>query len=151
MGRERASASGADGWRGGAARIPRFASARECASGRAVPAEPSCSSFLARLPACLRRSGLRRTDRALRMPFPGGLWWVLCCRQGFTLLRRDYGEAGKGGADEEEAEESFELRSQGGEVSAARLLAPSRPSLPRWPFWGAPRQSSRLSREVCVP
>ncbi|XP_062814043.1 pleckstrin homology domain-containing family H member 3 isoform X2 [Anolis carolinensis] len=44
------------------------------------------------------------------MPFPGGLWWLLCCRQGFTLLRRDYGEAGR---EEEEAaaEESFELRS----------------------------------------
>uniref|UniRef100_A0A803U0H0 Pleckstrin homology, MyTH4 and FERM domain containing H3 n=1 Tax=Anolis carolinensis TaxID=28377 RepID=A0A803U0H0_ANOCA len=56
------------------------------------------------------------------MPFPGGLWWLLCCRQGFTLLRRDYGEAGR---EEEEAaaEESFELRSPVvGEVGAGPLL-----------------------------
>ncbi|KAJ7313403.1 hypothetical protein JRQ81_004738 [Phrynocephalus forsythii] len=64
------------------------------------------------------------------MPFPGGLWWLLCCRQGFTLLRRDYGEAGKGGADEEEAEESFELRSQGdeGPTMQVTLTQPSRAS-----------------------
>uniref|UniRef100_A0A6J0TXJ1 Pleckstrin homology domain-containing family H member 3 isoform X2 n=1 Tax=Pogona vitticeps TaxID=103695 RepID=A0A6J0TXJ1_9SAUR len=64
------------------------------------------------------------------MPFPGGLWWLLCCRQGFTLLRRDYGEAGKGVADEEEAEESFELRSQGdeGPTLQVTLTQPSRAS-----------------------
>ncbi|XP_067397476.1 pleckstrin homology domain-containing family H member 3 isoform X2 [Emydura macquarii macquarii] len=44
------------------------------------------------------------------MPFPGGLWWLLCCRQGFTLLRRDYGEPDK---EAEEDEESFELRNKG--------------------------------------
>ncbi|XP_062483682.1 pleckstrin homology domain-containing family H member 3 isoform X2 [Pezoporus occidentalis] len=48
------------------------------------------------------------------MPFPGGLWWLLCCRQGFTLLRRDYGEADReaDGEEEEEEEASFELRAQ---------------------------------------
>uniref|UniRef100_G1PA72 Pleckstrin homology domain-containing family H member 3 n=1 Tax=Myotis lucifugus TaxID=59463 RepID=G1PA72_MYOLU len=25
------------------------------------------------------------------MPLPGGLWWLLCCRRGFTLLHREYG------------------------------------------------------------
>ncbi|XP_038610746.1 pleckstrin homology domain-containing family H member 3 [Tachyglossus aculeatus] len=49
------------------------------------------------------------------MPLPGGLWWLLCCRRGFTLLRRDYGEGDPGGdqeeEEEEEEEESFELRS----------------------------------------
>ncbi|XP_062988232.1 pleckstrin homology domain-containing family H member 3 isoform X2 [Elgaria multicarinata webbii] len=64
------------------------------------------------------------------MPFSGGLWWLLCCRQGFTLLRRDYGEAGKRGADEEEAEESFELRSQADQGSALQVnfTQPSRAS-----------------------
>ncbi|XP_048847725.1 pleckstrin homology domain-containing family H member 3 isoform X2 [Brienomyrus brachyistius] len=37
------------------------------------------------------------------MPFPG-FCWLLCCRQGFSLLGRDYGE--------KEEEESFELRSK---------------------------------------
>lgn len=71
------------------------------------------------------------------MPFPGGLWWLFCCRQGFTLLRRDYGggEAkGRGRRaededDEEEEEEeegdeaTFEVRSsssKGGQVGFAR-------------------------------
>ncbi|KAM4622736.1 pleckstrin homology domain-containing family H member 3 isoform 1-T1 [Discoglossus pictus] len=36
------------------------------------------------------------------MPFQG-LWWWLCCRHGFTLLGRDYGE-------KEEEEESFEMK-----------------------------------------
>ncbi|XP_069490523.1 pleckstrin homology domain-containing family H member 3 isoform X2 [Ambystoma mexicanum] len=36
------------------------------------------------------------------MPFQG-LCWLVCCRHGFTLLRRDYGE-------KEEEEESFELQ-----------------------------------------
>lgn len=44
------------------------------------------------------------------MPFPGGLWCLLCCRQGFTLLRRDYGEPDK---EPDGEEESFELRSKG--------------------------------------
>ncbi|XP_069732999.1 pleckstrin homology domain-containing family H member 3 isoform X4 [Phaenicophaeus curvirostris] len=48
------------------------------------------------------------------MPFPGGLWWLLCCRQGFTLLRRDYGDADREPeADEEEEAASFELRAPG--------------------------------------
>ncbi|XP_007432051.1 pleckstrin homology domain-containing family H member 3 isoform X2 [Python bivittatus] len=65
------------------------------------------------------------------MPFPGGLWWLLCCRQGFTLLRRDYCEASKGvTGEEEEVEESFELRSQGDEDSTLQvnLTQPSRAS-----------------------
>ncbi|KAJ6660564.1 hypothetical protein lerEdw1_017561 [Lerista edwardsae] len=65
------------------------------------------------------------------MPFPGSLWWLLCCRQGFTLLRRDYVETGKGAADEEEAEESFELRSKGDQevlTSQVTLTQPSRAS-----------------------
>ncbi|XP_039596836.1 pleckstrin homology domain-containing family H member 3-like [Polypterus senegalus] len=44
------------------------------------------------------------------------LSWLLCCRQGFTLLRRDYGE-------KEEEEESFELRSKD------ELLSPGRDTL----------------------
>lgn len=47
------------------------------------------------------------------MPFPGGLWWLVCCRQGFTLLRRDYGEPDKEPDGEAEEESSFELRSKG--------------------------------------
>ncbi|XP_074117706.1 pleckstrin homology domain-containing family H member 3 isoform X1 [Sminthopsis crassicaudata] len=48
------------------------------------------------------------------MPLPGGLWWLLCCRRGFTLLRRDYGDGELGGdADEDEDEETFELRTPG--------------------------------------
>ncbi|XP_058038250.1 pleckstrin homology domain-containing family H member 3 isoform X2 [Ahaetulla prasina] len=65
------------------------------------------------------------------MPFPGGLWWLLCCRQGFTLLRRDYCEASKGVASEDEVvEESFELRRQGDEDSTLQvnLTQPSRAS-----------------------
>lgn len=45
------------------------------------------------------------------MPLPGGLWWLLCCRRGFTLLHRDYGDGElSGDGDEDEDEESFELR-----------------------------------------
>ncbi|XP_075299838.1 pleckstrin homology domain-containing family H member 3 isoform X3 [Opisthocomus hoazin] len=69
------------------------------------------------------------------MPFPGGLWWLLCCRQGFTLLRRDYGEADReadGEAEEEEEEEeasSFELRAQGDQGSLeVSLSQPARSS-----------------------
>ncbi|KAG2460871.1 MYO10 protein, partial [Polypterus senegalus] len=42
------------------------------------------------------------------------LSWLLCCRQGFTLLRRDYGE-------KEEEEESFELRSKDELLSPGRV------------------------------
>ncbi|XP_075417981.1 LOW QUALITY PROTEIN: pleckstrin homology domain-containing family H member 3 [Tenrec ecaudatus] len=45
------------------------------------------------------------------MPLPGGLWWLLCCRRGFTLLHRDYGDGElSGDGDEDEDEETFELR-----------------------------------------
>ncbi|XP_077170466.1 pleckstrin homology domain-containing family H member 3 isoform X2 [Paroedura picta] len=43
------------------------------------------------------------------MAFPGGLRALLCCRRGFTLLRRDYG----GPADEEDGDEAVELRGPG--------------------------------------
>lgn len=57
-----------------------------------------------------------------RMPLPGGLWWLLCCRRGFTLLHRDYGDGElSGDGDEDEDEETFELRTPspagGGRVS----------------------------------
>ncbi|KAM9209522.1 pleckstrin homology domain-containing family H member 3 isoform 2-T2 [Dugong dugon] len=45
------------------------------------------------------------------MPLPGGLWWLVCCRRGFTLLHRDYGDGELSGeGDEDEDEETFELR-----------------------------------------
>nr|XP_051680946.1 pleckstrin homology domain-containing family H member 3 isoform X5 [Oryctolagus cuniculus] len=45
------------------------------------------------------------------MPLPGGLWWLLCCRRGFTLLHRDYGDGElSGDGEEDEDEETFELR-----------------------------------------
>ncbi|XP_029428580.1 pleckstrin homology domain-containing family H member 3 isoform X2 [Rhinatrema bivittatum] len=47
------------------------------------------------------------------MPFQG-LWWLLCCRQGFTLLRRDYGEG------EKEEDESFELRNKEDQMCSMR-------------------------------
>ncbi|KAJ7417334.1 pleckstrin like proteiny, MyTH4 and FERM domain containing H3 [Pitangus sulphuratus] len=65
------------------------------------------------------------------MPFPGGLWWLLCCRRGFTLLRRDYGEAEReaDGEAEEEEEASFELRTQGDQGSLeVSLSQPTRSS-----------------------
>ncbi|XP_056367785.1 pleckstrin homology domain-containing family H member 3 isoform X1 [Oenanthe melanoleuca] len=65
------------------------------------------------------------------MPFPGGLWWLLCCRRGFTLLRRDYGEAEReaDGEAEEEEEASFELRAQGDQGSLeVSLSQPTRSS-----------------------
>ncbi|XP_075631241.1 pleckstrin homology domain-containing family H member 3 isoform X2 [Balearica regulorum gibbericeps] len=64
------------------------------------------------------------------MPFPGGLWWLLCCRQGFTLLRRDYGEADRDADGEAEEEEvSFELRAQGDQGSLeVSLSQPTRSS-----------------------
>lgn len=56
------------------------------------------------------------------MPLPGGLWWLLCCRRGFTLLHRDYGDGElSGDGDEDEDDETFELRTPspagGGRVS----------------------------------
>ncbi|KYO46443.1 hypothetical protein Y1Q_0018259 [Alligator mississippiensis] len=66
------------------------------------------------------------------MPFSGGLWWLLCCRQGFTLLRRDYAEADKeagGEAEDEDEEESFELRSKADQGSLeVNLTQPVRTS-----------------------
>ncbi|XP_015741516.1 pleckstrin homology domain-containing family H member 3 isoform X1 [Coturnix japonica] len=63
------------------------------------------------------------------MPFPGGLWWLLCCRQGFTLLRRDYGEAEREADGEAEEEASFELRAQGDRASLeVSLSQPTRTS-----------------------
>ncbi|MBW00483.1 Pleckstrin homology domain-containing family H member 3, partial [Eschrichtius robustus] len=61
-----------------------------------------------------------------RMPLPGGLWWLLCCRRGFTLLHRDYGDGElSGDGDEDEDEETFELRTPspagGGRVSPGGL------------------------------
>ncbi|KAM9174847.1 pleckstrin homology domain-containing family H member 3 isoform 1-T1 [Mergus octosetaceus] len=63
------------------------------------------------------------------MPFPGGLWWLLCCRQGFTLLRRDYGDADREADGEAEEEASFELRAQGDQASLeVSLSQPTRTS-----------------------
>lgn len=63
---------------------------------------PRCSGDAARAPI----------PRLLaRMPLPGGLWWLLCCRRGFTLLHRDYGDGElSGDGDEDEDDETFELR-----------------------------------------
>ncbi|XP_066483382.1 pleckstrin homology domain-containing family H member 3 isoform X2 [Tiliqua scincoides] len=86
------------------------------------------------------------------MPFPGGLWWLLCCRQGFTLLRRDYGETGKGAADDEEAEESFELRTKGdpeGPASQVKLTQPSRASSGSERSLPVPEEMRSLIREKC--
>ncbi|KAF4012630.1 hypothetical protein G4228_003272 [Cervus hanglu yarkandensis] len=44
------------------------------------------------------------------MPLPGGLWWLLCCRRGFTLLHRDYGDGELSGDGDEDEDETFELR-----------------------------------------
>uniref|UniRef100_A0A2K5R0U1 Pleckstrin homology, MyTH4 and FERM domain containing H3 n=1 Tax=Cebus imitator TaxID=2715852 RepID=A0A2K5R0U1_CEBIM len=70
------------------------------------------------------------------MPLPGGLWWLLCCRRGFTLLHRDYGDGElSGDGDEDEDEETFELRTPspagGGRVSPGRSGSPTLP--PLWP------------------
>nr|XP_056719806.1 pleckstrin homology domain-containing family H member 3 [Euleptes europaea] len=64
------------------------------------------------------------------MPFPGGWWWLVCCRQGgFTLLRRDYGEAGRGAADGEEPDaEALELRGGGGGQAPALQVNRTQPS-----------------------
>uniref|UniRef100_A0A8C3HU41 Pleckstrin homology, MyTH4 and FERM domain containing H3 n=1 Tax=Chrysemys picta bellii TaxID=8478 RepID=A0A8C3HU41_CHRPI len=61
------------------------------------------------------------------MPFPGGLWWLVCCRQGFTLLRRDYGEPDKEPDGEAEEESSFELRSKGAQVGGPLQLSLTQP------------------------
>lgn len=42
-----------------------------------------------------------------------GVCWFLCCRQGFSLLGRDYGE--------KEEEESFELRNKEDSTSNGRV------------------------------
>uniref|UniRef100_A0A8C3MN39 Uncharacterized protein n=1 Tax=Geospiza parvula TaxID=87175 RepID=A0A8C3MN39_GEOPR len=72
------------------------------------------------------------------MPFPGGLWWLLCCRRGFTLLRRDYGEAEReaDGEAEEEEEASFELRAQGDQGSLEVSLSQPTRSSSGLPFPG---------------
>uniref|UniRef100_A0A8C3UWE2 Pleckstrin homology domain-containing family H member 3 n=1 Tax=Catharus ustulatus TaxID=91951 RepID=A0A8C3UWE2_CATUS len=72
------------------------------------------------------------------MPFPGGLWWLLCCRRGFTLLRRDYGEAERevDGEAEEEEEASFELRAQGDQGSLEVSLSQPTRSSSGFPFPG---------------
>lgn len=74
-----------------------------------------------------------------RMPLPGGLWWLLCCRRGFTLLHRDYGDGElSGDGDEDEDEETFELRTPspagGGRVSP----------------WGVGALSQSLSLQAAV-
>lgn len=93
-----------------------------------------------------------------RMPLPGGLWWLLCCRRGFTLLHRDYGDGElSGDGDEDEDEETFELRTPSpagggrvspegfGALSQSLLLppaitpdpAPDSSEMPRsWRSWG---------------
>lgn len=77
------------------------------------------------------------------MPLPGGLWWLLCCRRGFTLLHRDYGDGElSGDGDEDEDEETFELRTPspagGGRVSPGGLNLVSTPLSPY------PRPSRRV-------
>lgn len=72
------------------------------------------------------------------MPLPGGLWWLLCCRRGFTLLHRDYGDGElSGDGDEDEDEETFELRTPspagGGRVSPGGLKPGLNPSPYRRP------------------
>uniref|UniRef100_A0A8C0FXE3 Pleckstrin homology, MyTH4 and FERM domain containing H3 n=1 Tax=Chelonoidis abingdonii TaxID=106734 RepID=A0A8C0FXE3_CHEAB len=72
------------------------------------------------------------------MPFPGGLWWLVCCRQGFTLLRRDYGEPDKAPDGEAEEESSFELRSKGAQVGGPLQLSLTQPvrTSSELPWWG---------------
>ncbi|XP_010841401.1 PREDICTED: pleckstrin homology domain-containing family H member 3 [Bison bison bison] len=77
------------------------------------------------------------------MPLPGGLWWLLCCRRGFTLLHRDYGDGElSGDGDEDEDEETFELRTPspagGGRVSPRGVW-----SLVSTPLTTTGRQPSR--------
>lgn len=84
-----------------------------CVGAQPVSPTPCCSAPAVRAPI----------PRLLaRMPLPGGLWWLLCCRRGFTLLHRDYGDGElSGDGDEDEDEETFELRTPspagGGRVS----------------------------------
>ncbi|XP_019522582.1 PREDICTED: pleckstrin homology domain-containing family H member 3 isoform X1 [Hipposideros armiger] len=75
------------------------------------------------------------------MPLPGGLWWLLCCRRGFTLLHRDYGDGElSGDGDEDEDEETFELRTPspagGGRVVSAECWGQMRELPPRGPGKG---------------
>uniref|UniRef100_A0A8C2VXS2 Pleckstrin homology, MyTH4 and FERM domain containing H3 n=1 Tax=Chinchilla lanigera TaxID=34839 RepID=A0A8C2VXS2_CHILA len=74
------------------------------------------------------------------MPLPGGLWWLLCCRRGFTLLHRDYGDGELSGDGDDD--ETFELRTPS-PVSGGRgplevtLTQPGRsgPVSDRLPSW----------------
>ncbi|XP_039729349.1 pleckstrin homology domain-containing family H member 3 isoform X2 [Pteropus medius] len=75
------------------------------------------------------------------MPLPGGLWWLLCCRRGFTLLHRDYGDGElSGDGDEDEDEETFELRTPspagGGRVVNSECWGQMRELPPRGPGRG---------------
>ncbi|XP_011379487.1 pleckstrin homology domain-containing family H member 3 isoform X2 [Pteropus vampyrus] len=75
------------------------------------------------------------------MPLPGGLWWLLCCRRGFTLLHRDYGDGElSGDGDEDEDEETFELRTPspagGGRVVNSERWGQMRELPPRGPGRG---------------
>ncbi|XP_053424859.1 pleckstrin homology domain-containing family H member 3 isoform X2 [Nycticebus coucang] len=85
------------------------------------------------------------------MPLPGGLWWLLCCRRGFTLLHRDYGDGElSGDGEEDEDEETFELRSPspagGGRVSPWGFRAWSQVPLTIKPSRGIPLQTSQMPR-----
>lgn len=86
---------------------------------RVLVGAPSVSQ----IPCCSGNAARAPIPRLLaRMPLPGGLWWLLCCRRGFTLLHRDYGDGElSGDGDEDEDDETFELRTPspagGGRVS----------------------------------
>uniref|UniRef100_A0A452QT67 Pleckstrin homology domain-containing family H member 3 n=1 Tax=Ursus americanus TaxID=9643 RepID=A0A452QT67_URSAM len=72
------------------------------------------------------------------MPLPGGLWWLLCCRRGFTLLHRDYGDGElSGDGDEDEDEETFELRTPS--PAGGGRGCPGREQTPL-AVWGAPTE-----------
>ncbi|KAJ1072159.1 hypothetical protein K5549_015894, partial [Capra hircus] len=84
-------------------------------------------------------------------PLPAeGLWWLLCCRRGFTLLHRDYGDGElSGDGDEDEDEETFELRTPspagGGRSILQPGLSPSERagSLPTTEFQGCLWEETR--------
>lgn len=91
-------------------------------SGAPLPSSDHPPRSSARLPAPLSPTHPSPGCSPARMPLPGGLWWLLCCRRGFTLLHRDYGDGElSGDGDEDEDEETFELRTPspagGGRVS----------------------------------
>lgn len=87
-----------------------------------------------RSPRCSGEAARAPIPRLLaRMPLPGGLWWLLCCRRGFTLLHRDYGDGElSGDGDDDDDDETFELRTPspagGGRVSLERFSAVFNPS-----------------------